>query len=73
MAFSGRIKRHDYYKQVLLLHGITDPDDIADGINALKKDDETAVIIDGAAETIKSLKNMDFILGIITDTALRIR
>lgn len=70
MAFSGVIKRHDYYMQLLQIYGITDHQDILEGITALKADDEAAEIIDGAPETVKNLKDMGFILGIITDTAL---
>lgn len=70
LAFSGKIKRHAYYEQVLMLLGITDPEDIARGVEAMSQDDNTVEIIEGVPETIQQLKSQGYILGIITDTAL---
>jgi putative hydrolase of the HAD superfamily len=70
LAYSGKLRRHSYYEQVLRLHGFTDPDEIAEGINAMRQDDYNVEIIDGAAETVRQLKERGFLLGIITDTAL---
>lgn len=70
LAFSGKIKRHAYYEQVLSLYGITSPEDLAAGISAMSLDDNTVEIIDGVPETINQLKAQGYLLGIITDTAL---
>jgi putative hydrolase of the HAD superfamily len=70
MAYSGKLRRHIYYEQVLRLYGISDPEEIAEGINAMRQDDYSVEIIEGAADTVKQLKGRGFILGIITDTAL---
>lgn len=70
LAFTGQIKRHDYYEQIIRLYGITDPNDIAEGVDAISKDDESVEIINGVPETIRSLKQRGFYLGIITDTAM---
>ncbi len=72
LAFSGQMGRHEYYEEVLRLYGITDPSLIAEGVEAMSEDDNTVEIINGVPETIKKLKEMGFILGIITDTALPI-
>lgn len=70
LAFSGQIKRHDYYEKLLVLYGIDSPEDRAKGITALSLDDNTVDIIEGVPETILALKQQGYILGIITDTAL---
>lgn len=70
LAFSGQMRRHVYYEQVIKLYGITAPDDIADGVSAMHQDDAIVEIIPGAADTIIQLKAQGFLLGIITDTAM---
>ena len=70
LAFSGQIGRHEYYEQVLSLYGVIDPSIVAEGVEAMKLDDNTVEIVDGVPETIIQLKEKGFILGIITDTAM---
>lgn len=72
MAFSGKIRRHDYYEQLIRLYGIVDENEIAKGMAAVRQDDETVSIIDEVPETIHILKKKGYILGIITDTAMHI-
>ena len=69
LAFSGKIKRHDYYEKVLHLYGIHAQDEIEQGIAAMSLDDNTVEIIEGVPETILNLKKNNYLLGIITDTA----
>lgn len=70
LAYSGKIRRHAYYAGVLELYGISDPELIARGIEAMRQDDERIEILSGVPETIIGLKKAGYILGIITDTAL---
>lgn len=70
LAFSGQMKRHDYYRELIRLHGITDNDEIEKGLEALSRDDNTVAIIEGVPETINELKSRGFLMGIITDTAM---
>ena len=70
LAFQGKLDRHEYYKQTVMLYGFTDEQQIAEGVSALDLDDDTVAIFDGVPETIKTLKEKGYILGIITDTAL---
>jgi HAD superfamily hydrolase (TIGR01662 family) len=70
LAFTGQLKRHAYYEQVIRLYGITDPDDIAEGVQAISQDDNSVEIVAGVPETIRELKQRGFLLGIITDTAM---
>jgi putative hydrolase of the HAD superfamily len=72
LAFSGQMGRHDYYKNVLMLYGIVDPEELEVGIKAMSLDDNTVEIVNGVPETIQQLKHKGFVLGIITDTALPI-
>lgn len=69
-AYAGKLPRRKYYEQVIQLYGLVSPEDIASGAQAMRADDNTVEIFDGAAETIRELKARGFILGIITDTAL---
>ena len=70
LAFSGQMKRHDYYRELIRMYGITDPKVIEEGMAAISLDDNTVAIFDGVPETINALKAKGFILGIITDTAM---
>jgi putative hydrolase of the HAD superfamily len=69
LAYSGKMRRRDYYEKVLHLYGIHSKEEIAEGIAAMNLDDNTVEIIEGVPETINQLKENGFILGIITDTA----
>jgi len=70
LAFSGQMRRHDYYRQLIRLYGITDAKDIEEGLRALSRDDATVAIFEGVPDTINTLKEKGFLLGIITDTAM---
>lgn len=70
LAFSGKLGRHAYYEQVIRLYGIESPEEVARGVAAMSKDDNTVKIIEGVPETIHALKQKGFVLGIITDTAM---
>lgn len=72
LAYSGKLRRSSYYEQVIRLYGFTSPEEIAAGVHAMRTDDNTVEIIDGAAETVLELKKRGFLMGIITDTALSI-
>ncbi len=73
MAFEDEICRHEYYKKIIQLYGIVDPVLVAQGVQAMNQDDLTVEILDGVKDTLLSLKEMGYILGIITDTALPIQ
>ena len=70
LAFSGQMKRHDYYRELIRLYGISDPRLEEEGVKALSLDDNSVAIFDGVPETINQLKDKGYILGIITDTAM---
>lgn len=70
LAFSGQMRRHDYYRELIRLYGITDSQDVEEGMRAISRDDNTVAIFDGVPETINALKEKGYLLGIITDTAM---
>ncbi len=72
LAFQGKLDRIEYYRQVVRLYGIDDPQLVEEGAKAQAQDDDTVEIFDGVPETINSLKQRGYLLGIITDTALPI-
>ncbi len=72
MAFEDKICRHEYYKEIIKLYGIEEPELVAQGVQAMNQDDLTVEILDGVKETLLKLKEKGYILGIITDTALPI-
>ncbi|MEN6436231.1 MAG: HAD family hydrolase [Anaerolineaceae bacterium] len=73
LAFHGTIDRFEFYERVIRLYGVTDPDILAEGINAMVRDATAVEIIEGVPETLKALKKKGFILGIISDTATPIQ
>ncbi len=71
-AYQGKLGRHECYRQILQLYGITANEDLETGMLAMEEDDITVEIMPGAPETLQELKREGFRLGIITDTALPI-
>lgn len=72
LAFQGKLDRLEYYRSVVRLYGITDEALVEEGARAQALDDDTVAIYEGVPETINSLKQQGYLLGIITDTALPI-
>ncbi|MEN6487415.1 MAG: HAD family hydrolase [Smithella sp.] len=71
-AFQGKIDLHEYHRRIIQLYGITDPNEIEEGIKAIEIDDNCVEIMEDVPETLKALKRQGYLLGIITDTALPI-
>lgn len=68
-AFQGLISQYQRRSALLHLYGITDPDLIALGHQAIQKDEENIQFFEEVQETLIALKESGFMLGIITDTA----
>lgn len=68
-AYRGEIDQLDYQKAILRMYGITDPEQITSGLEALKKDENNVEFFKGVAETLIALKVKGYLLGIVTDTA----
>lgn len=68
-AFTGQIDMGKVNRTYLDLLGITDPQLVEIGKQILEGDNSNVIFFDGVKETLLSLKNQGYLLGIITDTA----
>lgn len=68
-AFNGSISRAQYQQAFLRMYGITDPELVGRGCWAMEEDDNEIQFFKGVPETLQSLKEKGFMLGIVTDTA----
>jgi HAD superfamily hydrolase (TIGR01549 family)/HAD superfamily hydrolase (TIGR01509 family) len=68
-AFRGTISQSQYRQACLGLYGVTEPELVERGSRAMDEDDKGIHFIKGVPETLKSLKEKGYMLGIVTDTA----
>lgn len=68
-AYRGEIDQVEYQEAILKIYGITQPEQMTRGLEALKKDENNVQFFKGVAETLIALKNQGYLLGIVTDTA----
>lgn len=68
-AYRGQMSQQEYHIAILQLYDITQPELVKSGLKALKKDENNVQFFEGVAETLIALKNMGYLLGIVTDTA----
>jgi len=68
-AYRGQISHEEYRESIVRIYGITEPEQIARGKQALIDDDRNVAFFEGVAETLHALKRQGFLLAIITDTA----
>lgn len=68
-AYRGEIEQEEYQREILNLYGITQPEQIARGLKALKKDENNVQFFEGVRDTLIALKDKGYLLGIVTDTA----
>lgn len=68
-AFQGKISHLKYREALLGLYGITKADQIKEGVKVLEKEDDDIEFFEGVCDTLHSLKEKGFLLGVITDTA----
>jgi putative hydrolase of the HAD superfamily len=68
-AFHGVISQSQYRRAILHLYGITEVNLIERGSQAMEQDDNGIRFFKGVRETLLSLKEQGYMLGIITDTA----
>jgi len=68
-AYRGQISHDEYRESILDIYGIHRPELVARGKQALVDDDANVTFFDGVPETLLSLKEQGFLLGIVTDTA----
>jgi len=68
-AYRGEMDQEEYQKEILSLYDITQPEWIARGLEAMKKDENNVQFFDGVKETLLTLKEEGYLLAIVTDTA----
>jgi putative hydrolase of the HAD superfamily len=68
-AFQGEILQEEYQIALLRRYGIDQPEYLIRGLEALKKDEDQVQFFKGVRETLITLKERGFLLGILTDTA----
>ncbi len=69
-AYQGLINYDQYQEAMLRFYGITRPDLLARGKQILDDEANNVQFFEGVPETLSSLKDEGYLLGIITDTAL---
>ena len=68
-AFNGLLTQDQRREMILKMYGVKDPLLVEKGYQALEQDDNNVVFFEGVRDTLISLKDRGFLLGIITDTA----
>jgi HAD superfamily hydrolase (TIGR01549 family)/HAD superfamily hydrolase (TIGR01509 family) len=72
-AFIGQITFEQYRTVVLNKYGITDPELVSQGIRKILDEKNEIHFFKNSVETLKTLKNRNIYLGIVTDTAQPLR
>lgn len=68
-AFRGQITQDEYRQAILRLYGVSEPEQIERGKRILEEEDNDVIFFEGVAQTLSTLKQRGYLLGIITDTA----
>lgn len=68
-AYRGLVSQEEYRRSLLERYGLTAPEEIACGLQALQDDEDNVTFFVGVKETLHQLKQAGYLLGIITDTA----
>jgi putative hydrolase of the HAD superfamily len=68
-AYRGQITHDEYREAVVNIYGITQPEQVARGKQALIDDDSDVAFFEGVPETLCALKKQGYLLAIVTDTA----
>ena len=68
-AYQGEIDQEQYREGILRLYGVTQPEQIERGKQILQDEDNDIHFFAGVRKTLLALKNMGYLLGIVTDTA----
>jgi putative hydrolase of the HAD superfamily len=68
-AYRGEIEQEEYQREILSLYGITQLEQVTRGLKAMKKDENNVLFFEGVRETLLTLKDKGYLLGIVTDTA----
>jgi HAD superfamily hydrolase (TIGR01509 family) len=67
-AHAGEISEHLFFKKLMDHYGVTNPQDVEEGVQLLHREQRKVVFFDGVADTLSELKSLGFKLGIVTNT-----
>ena len=68
-AYRGEISHDEYREAIVNMYGITQPEQVARGKQALIDDDNNVAFFEGVPETLCALEEKGYLLAIVTDTA----
>lgn len=68
-AYRGEINHDEYREAIVKLYGITQPQEVERGKQALIDDDNNVVFFEGVSDTLCALEEKGYLLAIVTDTA----
>ena len=68
-AYRGEMDHDEYRKAIVGIYGITQPEQVERGKQALIEDDANVAFFEGVPETLLALKAQGYLLAIVTDTA----
>ncbi len=68
-AYQGLISQEQFREALVRLYGVTEPEQIERGKQVIASEDDDVQFFPGVAETLMVLKELGYLLGIITDTA----
>jgi len=68
-AYQGQIDQDRYREAILRMYGVIQPEQIEQGKRILNEEDNNLKFFDGVQETLLALKDMGYLLGVVTDTA----
>lgn len=67
-AHAGKIGVDEFMEWLMRHYGVSDPQDIADGVALLKTLQSDVVFFDGVGDTLHELKRRGYKLGVVTNT-----
>ncbi|MEO3431473.1 HAD-IA family hydrolase [Pelagibius sp. CAU 1746] len=67
-AHAGKMTEQEFFERLLAHYGVTDPKDVAEGIELLHRQQRDVDFFEGVPETLHELKRNGFKLGIVTNT-----
>ncbi|EKF20547.1 HAD family hydrolase [Nitratireductor pacificus] len=67
-AHAGKIGVPEFFGWLLAHYGVTDPDQMTEGLRLLREQQGDVQFFDGVADTLHALKQRGFQLGIVTNT-----
>lgn len=67
-AHAGKVETATFFKWLMAHYGVSNPQDIEDGIKVLREQQSAIQFFPGVPETLHELKRCGFNLGIVTNT-----